>query len=446
MRLMVAGLLAVLTANARAQEPDRRLAERIDRYVAPYVRMNDLSGVLAVTRKGRVIFEGSYGLSNRELGTRNTVHTRFRIGSVSKQFTAAAILLLQERGALAVTDSLARYLPDFPGGDRITLRQLLTHSAGLARDLPNKREFSKSAHDLDELIRIAAAQPPAAEPGTRFLYSNLGYLVLAAVIERVSGQSFPSFLEQHVFVPLRMGETGTDESSRILPGRAAGYQTGVGRELVNAPFEDLSNETGYGSLYSTVPDLLTWQAAWNRRLLSTASWRELFTDHGEGHGYGVSVKTEGTHTVVGHDGSVAGFNAFVRCFPAEEICVAYAANVESGLLSRLQDDLPAVIFGEGYAVPPLRPDPVHLTPAELAPKQGTYEVFPGFTLEVQARGAELYLSGNGSELVALTPLSPVHFFYRHLYADVTFQADPSGVVTGLRWKDNSGEYPCRKIR
>jgi len=251
---------------------------------------------------------------------------------------------------------------------------------------------------------------------------------------------------------LGMNETGLDQQDEILEQRASGYQTGVGTQLINAQFEDMSNEAGYGSLYSTVVDLLTWEQAWNTdRVLQKSSWAQMFKDYGDGYGFAVSIDKLFGHTVIGHDGSVNGFNAFVRSFPDQRVCIIYTGNIESGSLLKLPDDLAAIVFGEPYEIPSRRPSPVALGQAQLLPYVGSYLLFPGFSLDTELRGNELYLRGGGSgeEYLALTPLSDSHFFYRHLYGDITFVKDPTGQVTEMiwRWGGSGGkEYHCKKIK
>jgi CubicO group peptidase (beta-lactamase class C family) len=421
------------------------LEKKLAAYLKPYLEMNDLSGTFLFAKNGRVLLEKSYGYANLELGVRNRRETRFRIGSISKEFTAAAILILQQEGRLDVHSTVQQFLPTLPNAKQITITELLTHTAGLARDLPNKREFSKSYHSLDELVMVAEGLPAAAEPGKRFQYSNLDYLLLAYIVEQSSGRDYGEFLAEKIFLPLKMTHTSVDKHSEITRDRASGYQTGLGDSLVNAPFEDMSNETGYGSLVSTAEDLLKWEEAWNNdNVLTKENWKAMFSDYGHQYGYGVSIHQLFHRTVIGHDGEVAGFNTALHSIPEEKLCVIYLANIESGVLTVIQDDLIALALNESYKIPARRPLSVTVAPEILKSYVGTYEVFPGLVLETSLENGTLSLNGNGSEFVALTPLSPTRFYYRHLYAEITFQKDASDQVTGLVWKTSSGEYPAKK--
>jgi CubicO group peptidase (beta-lactamase class C family) len=427
-----------------------KLGLEIDRYVAPYLEMNDFNGSILISKDNRVVFKKSYGIANRETQVNITPQTKFRIGSISKQFTACAILVLEERKLVALTDTIGKFIPDFPQGDRITLHMLLTHTSGVTRDLPDKSKLSKIGHTIGQLVDIVKLLPLDSEPGTKYQYSNLDYLLLADIVETASGKDYETFLSETIFVPLAMSSTGVDRHETILMQRAAGYQTGFGTDLVNAEFEDMSNEVGYGSLYSTPEDLLRWEQAWNTdRVLNKSSWIKMFTDYGHGYGYAISFGTLFGHDVVGHDGSVAGFNSFLRSFTKDHICIIYMGNIESGTLLKLFDGLAAIMFQVKYEIPARRPAPVVLTKAQLQPYVGTYALFPGFSIEVKLEGKGLYLSGGGSEFLALTSLSETHFFYRHLYGDITFVKDPSGKPTELiwRWGGSDGkEYHCPKTK
>jgi CubicO group peptidase (beta-lactamase class C family) len=442
-------LLVLSVSGPSASADDNTINAKIDAYLSPYLAMNDFSGAILIAKNDQVIFRKSYGFANREWQTKIGANTKFRIGSISKQFTAAAVVLLEERKLLHLNDSIDRFIPGFPRGSEITLQLLLTHMSGLARDLPNKVEFSESAHSVRELVDIAKKLPLDSTPGTNYQYSNLEYLVLADVIEIVSGKDYATFLTENIFKPLQMTDTGVDEHDAILEERASGYQTGFGTGLINAQFEDMSNEIGYGSIYSTCDDLLKWQRAWNTdQVLRRSSWAKIFTDYGHGYGFGVSLGKIAGHKALGHDGSVAGFNAFLESFPEDHICIIYTGNIESGALLKLPDGLAEIALGEKYEIPALRPAAIRLTVAQIAPYAGTYDLFPGFSLEVVVKNGMLYLNGGGSDFFALTSFSENHFFYRHLYGDITFVRDSSRKVIELiwRWGGSDGKeyhYPKR---
>ena len=223
------------------------LARDIDAYFAPLVRSNEFAGAVLIARGDRVLFEKGYGMANAELAVPNSPTTMFRIASITKTFTAAAIVMLAERGALRYSDSLSTYLPDFPNGNRITIRHLLLHSSGVAN--PNYGEIATTRLSLNQLIGQFKNKPLLFEPGTRGQYSNAGYILLAAVIERASGMSYAEFIRRNISAPLGLRSTVPDRQDDVLPNRASGYVPGpLPRGLENIAWSDMSSTVGSGIL------------------------------------------------------------------------------------------------------------------------------------------------------------------------------------------------------
>jgi len=197
-------------------------------------------------------------MANYELAVPNRSDTRFHIASISKSFTAAAILMLQERGQLHMQDTLAKFIPDYPQGDKITLHHLLTHTSGIpnVNNLPTYSEKSLLCLNLTQIIPLFEDKPLEFQPGARFRYSNSNYNLLAFIIEKASGKDYGKFLEENIFRPLGMNATGNDDGSNaLIPNRASGYVPVGMQDVENTPFLNWSIKTGNGSLYSTVEDL-----------------------------------------------------------------------------------------------------------------------------------------------------------------------------------------------
>src|SRR4051812_49187547 len=230
-------------------------------------------GSVLVARDHAVVFEKSYGSANLEWGIPNASDTKFRIGSLTKQFTAAAILLLEERGKLKVEDAIASFIPGAPESwKNITIHQLLNHTSGIPdfTNLPEHRVWQRSPETPEQIVRHFRDLPLEFGPGEKFKYSSSGYILLAFIVERVSGQSYEAFLRDNIFVPLGMKDSGYDSNTTLLPKRASGYQFGAGG-LANAPYVDMHLPYGAGALYSTTHDLLRWNTAlFEGRLLSPA--------------------------------------------------------------------------------------------------------------------------------------------------------------------------------
>jgi len=425
---------ALLLALAMAGSVSAGPGETFDRIIAPYETMNDASGAVVVSENGKIIYEKGFGFSDRDIRTQNTPWTRFRIGSLNKQLTAACILLLEERGKLSTDDALAKHFPDFPNGQKITIKQLLTHRSGLPKYIPYNGGGQPTSA---ELLRLIATLEPDAEPGTRYGYSNAGFVLLALIVEKVSGTPFPKFLVDNVFKPLRMRNSGVGINNAKI---ARGYVTGVGNAVLSAPSLAVFNF----EVYSTAEDLDRWQVGlYNGKLIAEKSLAKLTTDYGDRYGFGISVRKT-PRVSYGHDGVISGYAGFVFYFPDRRISVTYLGNIESGAMGELQSMLPAAALGDKVEPVKVRTFADTIDKSRFAKFVGRYEVFPGFFLDVRYREGELSLRGPMGAFIALTPVSEKEFFYRHLYANVAFVADADGKIVRLDWTDRGGTYPCKK--
>ena len=261
-------LALAMTAAHGQTAPSNEVVVALDAYLKPFAETGNLSGVVLVARGGEVLFRRAYGMANYELQVPNTAKTRFHIASVSKVFTAAAILQLQEQGLLGVTDRVSRFVPDFPNGDRITLDNLLTHSSGIPdiNGLDDYDTFARSPHSVPQLVAKFANLPLTFKPGSDQQYSNSNYNLLALVIEKVSGESYGEYLRKHILDPVGLVETGHDgDASQLIPSAASGYKPAGTDGFEKALYIDWSNKTGNGSLYSTVDDLYRFDRALDTR-------------------------------------------------------------------------------------------------------------------------------------------------------------------------------------
>ena len=225
--------LLVSTANSQGQskpqtrtDTDSKLEAQVDAYVKPYLDLEGFSGSILIAKGGRVLLSKGYGMANYELSVPNTPQTRFHLASVSKTFTAAAIMILQERGQLSVKDPLSKFIPDYPNGERITLHHLLTNTSGIANvnNFPEYNTQSKFPHTPADLVEMFKQKPLDFEPGTRpYTESNSNYNLLAYIIEKLSGKSYGEFLKENIFNPVGLRSTGHDGNAQeVLPNRASG--------------------------------------------------------------------------------------------------------------------------------------------------------------------------------------------------------------------------------
>ena len=311
-----------------------------DEYLSDLAVRRLFRGAALVARGGRVLLGKGYDWADIAHRAPNTQHTRFRIASVTKQFTALAVLQLQDRGRLDVRDRLSAYLRSTPPAWRpITLHQLLTHTSGIPDyfGLPGFTAIEKQAVTPEQLIALFRDLPLDFPPGTRWSYSDSGYVLLGHIVSRLTGLSYAGFLQRHVFAPLGLSGTGYDVDHPSPPRHAAGYTDWH----TVAPFIDISVLYAAGALYSTVGDLLRWDralAAGSPALLSARGLREAFTPYvstglpvarSAAYGYGWFIGTEGGRRLYSHVGDINGFVSFNGFFPDDGLTVVVLSNLES---------------------------------------------------------------------------------------------------------------------
>jgi CubicO group peptidase (beta-lactamase class C family) len=410
---------------------------RFDDHIQAYVRNGDFSGSVVMAKSGHIIFQKSYGMANYEWGIPNSEKTKFHIASVTKTFTAAAVVLLEQQGKLKLTDPLSKYIPGYLNGDRITIEQMLTHSSGIPdyyslAEYPTKK-FQRVT--LPDLISWVKTKPLDFLPGSKSSYSNTGYGFLAYIIEQISGKTYDQFIQEEFLHPIGMKDTGILRDEVLIANRADGYQPALGNPgLGNAPFYDKTILTGSGSLYSTTSDLY----AWCRAIES-----HRFFDIGKlAYPYGWGTReTKSKHKYIEQSGRDPGFASHVAIFPDDDLIVIVLGNLEDAAVNVMADDLAALALGENPQ-PPAPRTKAHSDVAGVDDFTGRYEVNPTFLLDVRAERHDLYLRGTGGDYLPLEPLGKDAFFYRQLYVKVDFKRDKTGKVETLLW---NGDYPCKKV-
>jgi len=298
-----------------------------------------------------VVLEKGYGMANIELDVANGPDTKFRLGSITKQFTATAILQLEEQGKLSVNDAACKYIAECPASWKaITIRQLLSHTSGIRSytDDPAfmKPKFMRIPLTPVEILMLSKDKPLEFQPGEKWKYDNSGYIFLGVIIEKVSGEKYGAYLQKHIFGPLEMRGSGYDDTREILKNRAAGYSS-TGNGFHNADYLDMSLPYAAGSLYSTVRDLYRWdRALYTDRVLRKASREKMWTPVKNDYGYGWSIKRVHRHKQIAHGGGINGFATFIGRYPDDDAVVIVLANNERTNAGGLANGLAGVLFGE----------------------------------------------------------------------------------------------------
>lgn len=329
------GLAALGLAAAPALAQD---TARMDTVVRADADKGEFMGVVLVARDGKILFDKGYGSANLEWKIASDGDTKFRIGSVTKQFTATAILLLQERGKVTLDAPIKTYLPDAPAAwDQVTVRNLLTHTGGIPNftSFPDYAKLQTLGTTTEGLIARFRDKPLDFQPGEKYAYSNSGYVLLTAIIEKASGQSYSAFLTDNIFKPLSMADTGYDSPATIIPRRAAGY-TPSPKGIVNTDYVDMTVPQGAGALYSTSHDLLKWQRGlFGGKLLKPDSLKAYLTPFKNNYALGVNVVTADGSTTISHGGGINGFNAWLGYDPDHKLTVVVLGNLNGGAPGRL---------------------------------------------------------------------------------------------------------------
>ncbi|NQT11507.1 MAG: beta-lactamase family protein [Planctomycetes bacterium] len=348
-------VLASVLVGARA-EATETLEEIVDSIAGEVVESGSTPGLsVGIARGDEVLLAKGYGLADVELSASASEKTVYRIGSITKQFTAAAILLLAEDGDLALDDPIARFLPNYPTqGKTITVRHLLSHTSGIKSftNMPSYRREMRNDVSHEEIIDRFKDAPPNFAPGEKFRYCNSGYYLLGVILEKASGQSYADFLGERLFRPLALENTCYDRHARIIANRASGYSRS--REgFRNAPYVSMTQPFSAGALVSTVEDLIAWQRALiGGKLLSADSYQSMTSpatlNDGRHAPYGLGVFTgefDG-HTVVRHGGGIKGFRSELAYLPEIDHTIVVLANGESAQPEKLSRRIAKHLFGE----------------------------------------------------------------------------------------------------
>src|SRR6185436_2692986 len=337
-------------------------AAKIQEVLALANKYRQFNGSALVAENGKVVYKGAFGLANMEWNIPNTPDTKFRLGSITKQFTSTLTMQLVEQGKIKLDAKISDYLPDYRKdiGQKVTIHQLLTHTSGIPSYTSQPGFFenvSRNPYKVDDFVKKYASGDIEFEPGSKYAYNNSGYFLLGAIIEHVTGKPYEQVLKENIFAPLGLNNTGYDHHDTIIPKRATGYsKTPDG--YTNAAYLDMSIPYAAGSMYSTVEDLYLWdQALYTDKLLSAQSKASMYKPFLEDYAYGwvvqnASFKQNGKDIqVIRHGGGINGFTTTIVRFPQEQNLIVMLDNTGTGYLDRLSDSIAKIIYNQPYDQP-----------------------------------------------------------------------------------------------
>lgn len=350
----------LLAAQARVLAQDK--AAKIDELMKVYNSYQQFNGAVLVAENGKVIFKKGYGMANMEWNIPVETDTKFRLGSITKQFTSMLVLQLVQEGKIKVEGKLTDYLPDYrkDTGDRITIHQLLNHTSGIPSytGLPNFfQEISRNPYSVSDFVKKFASGDLEFEPGAKWNYNNSGYFLLGAIVEHVTGKPYEQVLKERIFDPVGMKNTGYDHHATILAKRATGYEKRPGG-YINAPYLDMSLPYAAGSLYSTVEDLYLWdQALYAEKLLSPQLKESMYKPGMSNYAYGWVVRKaplgaqDEPVTIIEHGGGINGFNTVITRMPESKNLIVLLNNTGGTKLGEMSQKIAGILFGKPYKAP-----------------------------------------------------------------------------------------------
>lgn len=409
----------------------------IDAIMNAEVKSDGPGAAIAVVKNGSVVHRSGYGLANVEWRIPIQPDTVFRLASVTKQFTAVAIMILAEQGKLGVDDPITKFFPDYPtSGHHITVHHLLTHTSGIFSytsdpDALTKLRLDKTPQEIcDSFSRI----PFDFKPGTRYLYNNSGYILLGMIIEKLSGLSYADFIQKHIFDPLSMSNSYYLSDEPIIPRRASGYDEGPGG-VQNARYLSMTQPHAAGALGSTVDDLVLWdRALTENRLISAESLAQMHTsaalDDGTliNYGYGWGINSYQQHRAIHHGGGIFGFATFIARFPDDDLSIAVLTNYSSYDGSKIT----AMIARQMLGLPEVKHKPFGLSPEALKKCAGSYKMehYPAvLKVEVDADGS---ISLNFGRPERIVPISRTEFYVPdNPERMITFSNEQDGFFTTM---------------
>lgn len=359
-RLIVCTAIVLFVAQHAALAQDR--AAKVQEVLALAHKYRQFNGAALVAENGKVVYKGAFGMANMEWNIPNTPDTKFRLGSITKQFTAMLALQLVEQGKIKLDGKISDYLPEYRKdvGGKVTVHHLLTHTSGIPSYTGQPGFFenvSRNRYKVADFVKKYASGDLDFDPGSKFSYNNSGYFLLGAIIEQVTGKPYEQVLKQNIFDPIGMKNTGYDHHDTIIPKRASGYsKTSDG--YTNALYLDMSIPYAAGSMYSTVEDLYLWdQALYTDKLLSAQSKELMYKPFLEDYAYGWTVRNASFKQndqpiqMIAHGGGINGFTTTIVRYPKEKNLIVMLDNTGSGNLNRLSESLAKILYNQPYEPP-----------------------------------------------------------------------------------------------
>ncbi len=445
--LLALSFTAALPSFAEERMKNIEKTDQMEKIINKYVIDKQFMGSVLVAQENEIILNKGYGLANLEWDIPNTPSTKFRIASLTKQFTAAGILLLEQQGKLKTSDPVKKYFPDAPATwEKVTIFNLLTHTSGIPNytNLPNFGDLQSSQITVEKLIQIFRDKPLDFKPNEKMSYSNSGYILLGALIEKISGKSYSLFIQDNIFIPLQMKDSGYDTNTMIIENRAAGYTPGA-TGLVNADFINMSTAYSAGALYSTTEDLLKWKMGlFDGKLLTPESLKKMITPYKNDYAFGLLISKSGGKTIIQHNGFIQGFYSKLAYYPETKTTVVVLSNISSSAPEEIAAAVGSIAQGNLVKLNADREE-IKLPVETLKKYVGVYEVMPSANMSITLEGDQLMSQPPGQGKVPLFAETETDFFVRVSEGQLKFITDTKGKVTHAILYQSGTEIKAPKI-
>jgi len=415
----------------------------LDSVMRQFHKANVFNGTVLVAKEGKVVFSKGYGFADAAGKKPNDVNTIFQIGSVTKQFTSAAIMKLQEEKKLSVNDYIGKYFPELEVGESITIHHLLTHRSGLY-NYTDDTSMWYGKLSKEKLIDYINKRSIIFKPGIRMQYNNTGYVLLGYLIEKLSRKKYEQYIRDNFFKPLKMTSSGFDFVKLSSPQKAIGYYDN-GTTHMQARIIDSTVSYAAGSIYSTTGDMLHWSGAvLNQKLIKPSSWNLMTTNHSEKYGYGLVIDSVAGEKNIWHNGGLDGFVSTFYNLPKQKITIVVFSNYMQSNTIRVANTLAAAMLNKPYELPKTRTE-ISLPTETLKQYVGKYQLMPTFAITVTLEDGKLMTQATGQQKFQVYPEKDGFFFYKVVDAQLEFVKDDTGVINEMILHQNGMKQKAKKV-
>lgn len=436
--------LTAFSTTLFAQTKEEKLQQLMDAYATT----GKLNGSVLVTQKGEILLNQGYGLRNVASHLPNNPNTIFQIGSITKQFTAALILKLQEQDQLNILDKISLYFPGYPNGDKIRIEHLLTHTSGIFNYTDDRVFMQKQAMkpvSHESMIAIFKDKPLKFIPGSDFEYSNSNYYLLGCIIEKVTGKPYEKVLDQVILKPLKMTATGLDFLKIQNINKAKGYLVYSKESSKESEEFDPTVSYAAGSLYTTTADLNKWLAGLaSGKIISRESYKKAITPYKNKYGYGNYINTISGKTLVAHGGLTFGYTSYLGRIIEDDLNIIILNNMVNYSINDIAKNILALLYDKPYILPEVEKE-VILSAEVLNKLIGNYQIAPEVVVAVTVENGQLFGQTTGQSKIALSAKTENSFFIHGGNVQIDFNKDASGNVQELILTDGGKAISAKKV-